>query len=148
VSPLTRLEHALHPWSSFVVLPVFALANAGIVLDRAAIDAATDSPVTAAVAVALVAGKAVGLTAGTALAVRLGLSHLPAGVRWAHVAGVGLLAGIGFTVSLFITELAYDDPALVDAAKLGVLAGSVTAAVAGTVALRLVRRSRATADGR
>jgi Na+:H+ antiporter, NhaA family len=148
VSPLTRLEHALHPWSSFVVLPVFALANAGIVLDRAAIDAATESPVTAAVAVALVAGKAVGLTAGTALAVRLGLSHLPAGVRWAHVAGVGLLAGIGFTVSLFITELAYDDPALVDAAKLGVLAGSVTAAVAGTVALRLVRRSRATADGR
>ncbi len=140
VSPLTRMEHALHPWSSFVVLPIFALANAGIVLDGDALEAAADSPVTAAAAVALVVGKAVGLTAGTALAVRLGLSRLPAGVAWAHIAGVGLLAGIGFTVSLFITELAYDDPALIDAAKLGVLAGSVSAAVAGTVALRLVRR--------
>jgi NhaA family Na+:H+ antiporter len=146
VSPLTRLEDALHPWSSFVVLPVFALANAGIVLDAAAFDAATDTPVAAAAAIALAVGKPIGLTAGTALAVRLGLSHLPAGVRWAHVAGVGMLAGIGFTVSLFITELAYDDPALVDAAKLGVLAGSVVAAVAGTVTLRLVRRSRG--DGR
>ena len=140
VSPLTRMEHALHPWSSFVVLPVFALANAGIVLDRAAFDAAAETPVTAAVVVALVVGKAVGLTAGTALAVRLGLSRLPSGVRWAHIAGVGLLAGIGFTVSLFITELAYSDQDLVDAAKLGVLAGSVVAAIAGTVTLRLVRR--------
>jgi NhaA family Na+:H+ antiporter len=140
VSPLTRLEYALHPWSSFVVLPVFALANAGIVLDRAAFDAAAETPVTAAVVVALVVGKAVGLTAGTALAVRLGLSRLPSGVRWAHIAGVGLLAGIGFTVSLFITELAYSDQDLVDAAKLGVLAGSVVAAIAGTVTLRLVRR--------
>jgi len=140
VSPLTRLQHALHPWSSFVVLPIFALANAGIVLDRAAFDAAAKTPVTAAVAVALLVGKTVGLTAGTFLAVRLGLSRLPGGVRWSHVCGVGLLAGIGFTVSLFITELAYDDPALVDAAKLGVLLGSVAAAVAGTVVLRLVRR--------
>ena len=134
------MEHALHPWSSFVVLPVFALANAGIVLDRAAFDAAAETPVTAAVVVGLVVGKAVGLTAGTALAVRLGLSRLPSGVRWAHIAGVGLLAGIGFTVSLFITELAYSDQDLVDAAKLGVLAGSVVAAIAGTVTLRLVRR--------
>jgi NhaA family Na+:H+ antiporter len=140
VSPLTRLLHALHPWSSFVVLPIFALANAGIVLDRAAFEAAAETPVTAAVAVALLVGKVAGLTGGTFLAVRLGLSRLPGGVRWAHVVGVGLLAGIGFTVSLFITELAYDDPALVDAAKLGVLIGSLVAAVAGTVALRLARR--------
>ncbi len=140
VSPLTRLEHALHPWSSFVVLPIFALANAGIVLDSAAFEAAGETPVTTAVAVALIVGKCIGLTGGTFLAVRLGLSRLPAGVRWPHVVGVGLLAGIGFTVSLFITELAYDDPALVDAAKLGVLLGSVAAAIAGTVALRLVRR--------
>ncbi|HMN98372.1 MAG TPA: Na+/H+ antiporter NhaA [Miltoncostaeaceae bacterium] len=140
VSPLTRMEHALHPWSSFVVLPIFALANAGIVLDRAAFEAAGETPVATAAAVALIVGKCVGLTGGTFLAVRLGLSRLPAGVRWAHVAGVGLLAGIGFTVSLFITELAYGDPALVDAAKLGVLVGSVAAAIAGTAWLRLVRR--------
>jgi NhaA family Na+:H+ antiporter len=140
VSPLTRVEHALHPWSSFVVLPVFALANAGIVLDAAALDAATESPVTAAVAVALVAGKAIGLTAGTALAVRLGFSSLPRGVRWPHVVGVGLLAGIGFTVSLFITELAYTDPGFVDAAKLGVLTGSMSAAIVGTLVLRAAGR--------
>jgi NhaA family Na+:H+ antiporter len=140
VSPLTRVEHALHPWSSFVVLPIFALANAGIVLDSAALETATESPVALAVAVALVAGKAIGLTAGTALAVRLGLSRLPPGVRWPHVAGVGLLAGIGFTVSLFITELAYTDQDLIESAKLGVLSGSVVAAIAGTVALRVVRR--------
>lgn len=140
VSPIARLEHALHPWSAFVVLPIFALANAGIVLRGGAIDAARETPVAAAVVVALVVGKAVGLTGGTALAVRMGLSRLPAGVRWPHIAGMGLLAGIGFTVSLFITDLAYDDPDLVSAAKLGVLCGSVIAAAAGTVVLRLVRR--------
>ena len=71
---------------------------------------------------------------------RLGLSRLPGGVRWPHIAGMGLLAGIGFTVSLFITDLAYDDPDLVSAAKLGVLCGSVIAAAAGTIALRMTRR--------
>ena len=136
VSPLSRLEHGLHPWSSFVVLPIFALANAGIVLDASSLEAATETPVALAVAAALVLGKGIGLIAGTALAVRLGLSRLPESVRWAHVLGVGLLAGIGFTVSLFITELAYTDGNLVDAAKLGVLTGSVVAAVLGVLVLR------------
>lgn len=136
VSPLSRLEHGLHPWSSFVVLPVFALANAGIVLDASSLEAATETPVALAVAAALVLGKGIGLIAGTALAVRLGLSRLPESVRWAHVLGVGLLAGIGFTVSLFITELAYTDGNLVDAAKLGVLTGSVVAAALGVLVLR------------
>jgi len=142
ISPLERVQHGLHPWSSFVVLPVFALANAGIVLDGDAIEAAAETPVALAVALSLVAGKTLGLTAGAALAVRLGLSSLPQGVRWAHVLGVGALAGIGFTVSLFIAALAYEDPALIQAAKLGILAGSSIAATLGV--LLLLRAARTT----
>ncbi|MEQ8912619.1 MAG: Na+/H+ antiporter NhaA, partial [Pseudomonadales bacterium] len=92
VSPLTRVEHGLHQWSSFVVLPIFALANAGIVLDGPSLRAATETPVALAVAVGLVAGKTIGLTAGTWLAVRLGVSRLPKNVTWTHVVGVGSLA--------------------------------------------------------
>ena len=147
VSPLTRVEHGLHQWSSFVVLPIFALANAGIVLDSDALDAATGSPLAPAVALGLVVGKTVGLTAGVALAVRLGLSRLPDGVRWAHVVGIGALAGIGFTVSLFITGLAFTDPALVDASKIGVLGGSVIAAAAGIGLLMLAARRRPATGG-
>jgi NhaA family Na+:H+ antiporter len=146
ISPLARVEHGLHPWSSFLVLPVFALANAGIVLDGAALRAAVETPLAAAVAAGLVVGKIVGLTAGTALAVRLGLSTLPPGVRWMHIVGVGALAGIGFTVSLFITELAYADPAVIDAAKIGVLGGSIVAAIIGLVIL--ARAGRDPADPR
>ncbi len=133
--PLERVEHGLHPWSSFLVLPIFALANAGIVLDGGSLRAAVETPVALAVALGLVVGKTLGLTAGTALAVRLGLSTLPPGVRWAHILGVGALAGIGFTVSLFITELAYVDPDVIDAAKIGVLGGSILAALVGMALL-------------
>jgi len=146
VSPLARLEHGLHQWSSFVVLPIFALANAGILLNADAIDAATATPVAFAVALGLVIGKTVGLTAGVGLAVALRLSRLPDGVRWAHVVGVGALAGIGFTVSLFITDLAFTDPALASASKIGVLGGSVVAAAAGLTLLVLASR-RAVSPG-
>jgi Na+:H+ antiporter, NhaA family len=135
VSPLARVEHGLHQWSSFVVLPIFALANAGIVFDSGSIDAITETPVALAIALGLVVGKTVGLTAGAALAVRLGLSTLPPGVNWRHMLGVGGLAGIGFTVSLFITGLAFADEDVIAAAKLGVLGGSVIAAVLGMALL-------------
>lgn len=135
VSPLTRVEHGLHQWSSFVVLPIFALANAGIVFDAGSIDAITETPVAPAIALGLVVGKTVGLTAGAALAVKLGLSTLPRGVNWRHMLGVGGLAGIGFTVSLFITGLAFADQDVIAAAKLGVLGGSVIAAVLGMALL-------------
>ncbi len=140
VSPLERVQHSLHQWSSFVVLPIFALANAGIALDRASFEAAADTPVALAVALGLLIGKTVGLTLGAALAVGLGLSVLPAGVRWAHVVGVGALAGIGFTVSLFITGLAYDDPDVVAASKIGVLGGSTLAAILGIALLVMIGR--------
>lgn len=143
VSPLTRVEHGLHQWSSFVVLPIFALANAGIVFDSGSVDAITDTPVALAIVLGLVVGKTFGLTAGAAIAVRLGLSTLPRGVNWRHMFGVGGLAGIGFTVSLFITGLAFDDEDTIAAAKLGILAGSVIAAIIGiTLLLAAGRRDR------
>lgn len=146
ISPLARVEHGLHGWSSFVVLPIFALANAGIVLDADSLEAATQTRVALAVALGLVLGKAIGLTAGVAIAVRLGLSALPAGARWAHVAAVGALAGIGFTVSLFIAGLAYADPDLLAAAKIGILGGSAVAAAIGiAVLLDVTRRPAASA---
>jgi NhaA family Na+:H+ antiporter len=141
-SALERTVELLHPWSGYVVLPLFALANAGIVLDHASLDAATQTPVALAAALGLVVGKVVGLSGGVALAVRLGVSDMPTGARPAHVVGVGALAGIGFTVSLFITALAYDDPALVAAAKIGVLGGSVVAACLGAALLVAAARRR------
>jgi NhaA family Na+:H+ antiporter len=143
ISPLARVEHGLHGWSSFVVLPIFALANAGIVLEAEALEAATETRVALAVVLGLVLGKAIGLTAGAAIAVRLGVSPLPMGAGWTHMAGVGALAGIGFTVSLFIAGLAYSDPDLLAAAKIGILAGSVVAAAAGIALLLLAARRRA-----
>ena len=136
--PLERLEEQVHPWVSFVILPLFALANAGIVFTTDSLSAAAGSSVTLGVLVALLAGKAVGVLGMTWLAVRLGIGRLPASVTWAQVLGVGLLAGIGFTVSIFISGIAFDDGALVDQAKMGVFAASVLAGVAGYVWLRAV----------
>jgi NhaA family Na+:H+ antiporter len=135
ISPLARIEHGLHQWSSFVVLPTFALANAGIVLDGDSLSTAAQSRVALGIVLGLVLGKTIGLVLGAALATRLGVTVLPPGVRWAHVVGLGALAGIGFTVSLFITELAYATPEVTDAAKIGVLVGSAIAATVGVVTL-------------
>ena len=119
-------------------MPVFALANAGIQLSA---DAFTDpSDVLMGVAVALVAGKLVGITAFSWLAVRLGLGRLPAGAGWRHIAGVGATAGIGFTVSLFITGLAFDTDTLQDNAKIGILIASVSAAIIGAIIFLLADR--------
>jgi NhaA family Na+:H+ antiporter len=143
VSPLTRVENNLHEWSSFLVLPIFALANAGIVLDAASLEAATETRIALAAALGLVLGKTIGLTAGAVLAVRLRVGVLPAGVGWAHIAGVAALAGIGFTVSLFVAGLAYADAADLEAAKIGILGGSVVAAALGLAVLLAVWRRTA-----
>jgi len=131
-----RLQRALHPWSAYVVVPLFGLANAGVRLDPATLADAFGSRLTVGVAVALVVGNAVGITGAATLALRLGLGDLPGRVRWGHLLGGAVLAGIGFTISLFIAQLAFDDPVLLERAKIGVLTGSLVAAVAGSVLLR------------
>ena len=131
VSACDRLIDALHPWTSYVIVPLFALANAGVVLSA---DAISDpSAVLAGVAVALVVGKFVGVASFSWIAVRLGLGRLPEGAHWGHILGVAAVAGIGFTVSLFITGLAFDSPSLQDDAKIGTLIASVVAAIAGAL---------------
>ena len=132
---LEELEERIHPWTSFLVLPVFALANAGVVIGGDALEIGDGARVAAAVALALVVGKLVGIAAATFLAVRLRLGLLPDGVDRRSVVGIAALAGIGFTVSLFIAALAYDDPLLVDSAKLGILGGSILSAAVGVAIL-------------
>ena len=135
--PVTdRLLHTLHPWTAFVILPVFALANGGVVLSASGIADAATSSVTIGIVLGLVAGKCIGIVLATRLAVALGIGSLPEGVTWRMVTGVAFLGGIGFTVSLFITGLAFDDHLLQDSAKIGVLTASVIAAVAGASILR------------
>jgi NhaA family Na+:H+ antiporter len=140
-STAERLEDLLHPFTSFFVLPVFALANAGVVLHRGMLSAPGALTVAVAVAVALVGGKFVGVLAGSWIAVRSGVAVLPEDVGWRHVVGIAALAGIGFTVALFVTGLAFTEERLADAAKLGILAGSAIAAALGALLLALVGRA-------
>lgn len=129
-SPLDRLTHMLHPWVSYVIVPVFALANAGVAISGQAIGDAVVSEVTLGIILGLVVGKPVGIVVLTYLAVRLGFASLPAGVNWRHITGAGFLGGVGFTVALFITDLAFVNEALITDAKMGILAAS---AIAGTL---------------
>lgn len=130
VAPVAgRMESALHPWTSYVVIPVFALANAGIVIDGPTIAAAARSPVTLGVMAGLVLGKPAGLIGGAWLAQRLRIGELPDHVHWRHVTALGFVAGIGFTMSLFITQLAFTGEETQRAAKAGVLAASALAAL-------------------
>jgi NhaA family Na+:H+ antiporter len=133
-----RLQEFLHRWTAYVVVPVFGLANAGVSLSPQTLREAAVSPVTLGVWGALVAGNAIGITAGTALALRAGWGILPGGVRWSHLMAGATLAGIGFTISLFITDLAFSDERLREQATIGILAGSLTAAIAGVVLLRVL----------
>ena len=135
VSPLARLQASLHPWTAYGVLPVFALANAGVAVDRDAVAAAFDGSVTWAVAAGLVVGKPLGVTLGCLFAVKVLRLRLPSQVGWPEVIGAGLLAGIGFTVALFVAGLSFRDPALTEAAKVGVLVASLFAGALGAAFL-------------
>ncbi len=150
-TPLASLEHSLHPWVAYLVMPVFALANAGVSLGGDAA-AALASPLALGVIPGLFLGKQVGILAFSWVAVRAGWATLPSGVGWRQLWGVSLLCGIGFTMSLFIAGLAFADPELLDTAKVGILTGSVVSGVAGAlVLLRSPRRagaSEAPASGR
>src|SRR5688500_6652817 len=138
--PLIRLERALHGTVSFGIMPVFALANAGVTVDATALGAAVASPVTIGAALGLLIGKPVGIAGFSWVAVKAGFGVLPRGANWGAVIGVAVLGGIGFTMALFIAGLAFPpgtpSSALLDAAKLGILAASAVAGIVGSVLLR------------
>lgn len=137
VSVAERLEHLLHPWTSYLVVPLFALANAGVVLSLDGVGDALSSGVAIGIMAGLIVGKAVGITGATWLAISLKLGRLPDGVEWIHVLGASIVAGIGFTVSLFIGSLAFDDGRLFAQAKIGVLFASLVAGLIGAAVLTL-----------
>jgi len=133
------LEHRLHPWSSFLIVPLFALANAGVILTADSVERAATGTIALGVVVGLVVGKPLGIVTATAIGVRSGLGRLPEGVHRVHVLGAGLLAGIGFTVSLFVASLSFRGVDL-DEAKIGILIASIASGVLGAVLLLIADR--------
>ena len=136
-TPLQRLEHGLHPWVTYAIMPIFALANAGVALG-ADFTTALAHPVSLGVIAGLIIGKQAGITFFAWLAVRTGLAALPAGITWRHVYGAGWLGAIGFTMSLFIAGLAFGGTPLLDIAKVGILTASLIAGVIGWILLSRV----------
>jgi len=139
--PLQRLEHGLHPWVAFVVLPVFAFANAGVSLEGLTFGSLL-APVTLGIMLGLFVGKQIGVFGAVWLAVKLGLARKPDGVSWGMIYGVSILCGIGFTMSLFIGGLAFEGPEAARAVRVGVLAASALAAVYGLAVLRAATRAQ------
>ncbi|GHC63930.1 Na+/H+ antiporter NhaA [Limoniibacter endophyticus] len=139
VSPLHKLEHALHIPVAFIIIPIFGFANAGISFAGLTGEAFV-APVTMGVAMGLLIGKVIGVFGAVLLMVKTGFTDLPAGASWTQVLGVSLLCGIGFTMSLFISLLAFNDALLQDEAKLGILMGSFVAGILGYVVLRIAKR--------
>jgi NhaA family Na+:H+ antiporter len=142
-APLLQLEHALHGFSAFLVMPLFAFSNAGVGLSGS-----LGGRVTLAVALGLVVGKPLGITGAALAAVRLRLASLPDGVSWTALHGCAWLGGIGFTMSLFIATLAFDGTTLLDSAKAGILGASVMAGTVGAIVLRRAASARRTSPGR
>jgi NhaA family Na+:H+ antiporter len=140
-APMLRMEHALHPWVAFLIVPLFALSNAGVRIDGD-LGATITEPVVLGVLVGLVLGKQLGITLAAWLVVRLGLAALPDGVTWHHIYGVAWLGGIGFTMSLFVGDLAFGDSPTLPLAKIGILGASIVAGLGGYLILRLVSRGR------
>ena len=141
-TPLQRLEHNLHPFVAYLIVPLFGLANAGVSLGEGFAVAVT-SPVAYGVLIGLIVGKQLGILGVSAAIVRLGWAELPNGVSWRHMWGGAWVAGIGFTMSLFIGELAYaDEPMLLEVAKVGILGASIIAATGGWIVMRGVAQSR------
>ena len=138
-SPMLRFEHALGPWVNYVIMPIFALANAGVSLQANARETLV-GPVALGVICGLVIGKPIGITALSWLTTRLGFASLPPGVRWRQIFGVGALGGIGFTMSIFIANLAFGPTEILEAAKVAILAASLLSAVGGVIIL--LKKSR------
>ncbi len=138
-SPLHKLEHNLHKPVAFVIVPIFGFANAGVSFTNVTMDVVAE-PLTLGVAVGLVLGKLIGVLGVVAILVKLSLADLPAKASWGQMAGTALLCGIGFTMSLFIGLLAFNDPAIQDHVKIGILMGSVTSGMLGAVFLLVFGR--------
>jgi len=133
---MLRFEHALVPWVKHVIMPIFALANAGIIFGGGGAFAALVSPIGVGVICGLALGKPIGIFGFSWLAIRLRLASLPGGVVWRQIVGVGVLAGIGFTMSLFIADLAFGSSAgELETAKVGILGASVVAGISGMLIL-------------
>jgi NhaA family Na+:H+ antiporter len=144
ISPLTRMEHNMVGWSSYVIVPLFALANAGVDFRNTSITEAATSAIALGVALGLVVGKVVGISLFTVAAVKLGMGRLPAGTTWTHIVGLSAVAGIGFTVSLFVAGLAFSAPEQADLAKVGIFVGSAVAGVVGSLILLTTAKTRST----
>ncbi len=134
-SPLQHLEHSLHGWVSYVIMPIFALANAGVLISFEGLE--DTSHITINIALALVLGNTIGIMLLSYIGTKLSLADLPEGVNFTQLLGASLLGGLGFTMSLFIANLAYTDVALIAASKMGILIGSLVAGVLGYAVLRL-----------
>ena len=141
-SPLKALEHALHPYIAFAVMPIFAFANAGVPLTGVSLGALFD-PLPLGIALGLMVGKPIGIVGAVWLAAKLGIARLPNGVGWPGMVGVGFLAGIGFTMSLFIGSLSFTGPDAAAGVRIGVLGGSIIAALVGFTVLRVTNRKEA-----
>jgi NhaA family Na+:H+ antiporter len=134
-SPLKHLEHALHPWVAFMVLPIFAFANAGVSLQGITWESITN-PITLGIFKGLFFGKQIGIFLIIWLVIQLRLSPKPQGVSWLHLYAVSMLCGVGFTMSLFIGELAFETRDQADAVRMGVLMGSIASAIGGYLLIR------------
>lgn len=146
LTPLQRFEHSLNPWVSFFIMPVFALANAGVPLQEDFFDSLVNE-VSLGIIGGLFIGKQVGIFLFSWLAVKLNIASLPSKVGWKHIYGAGILAGIGFTMSLFITNLAFSSEELTNIAKVGILAASLISGVTGYLVLRFSGTKKAAGEG-
>ena len=136
-TPLQTMEHTMEPWIAYLVLPLFALANAGVIMEDISLQVALIHPVTLGVALGLALGKPIGVTIATWIATRMLKVDLIAGVTWPMIVGVGFLGGIGFTMSLFIAALSFTEPLFQEYAKMGIILGSLASGVIGYLVLRL-----------
>lgn len=141
-TPLHVLEHALLPWIPFAIVPLFALANAGVNLSGLDLQTTLSSPIVLGIVIGLALGKPIGIVGACLIAHRIGIGVLPPGVRWKHIAATGFLAGIGFTMSLFIANLAFIDAVRLDQAKIGIMLASIISGVVGLTLLRLASRKQ------
>jgi Na+:H+ antiporter, NhaA family len=130
-TPLQRLMHALHPWVAFVILPLFAMGNTGLVFRGIVFSEMVSNPVILGIIFGLVVGKPIGIMLFSYISVKSGMASLPQQVRWSHILGGAMLGGIGFTMSLFLSELSFSDPHIIDYARIAILAGSILSAVFG-----------------